>query len=635
LTLHAIVETVSRVRRRRRVGEGIGSSISLVVRATPARTDDFCNGAVAPAQRRSSIAARAFSLTSGFQGDDMDKRWLANYPHGIPPEVDVRSCDSLRDLFEHSCRRFAELPAYSNMGASLTYRELDASSRAFGAFLQHSLGMKKGDRLAIMLPNLLQYPLVLFGALRAGLVVVNVNPLYTARELEHQLVDSGASAIVVLENFAHTLQDVLDANADLKLNVVTTAIGDLFPWLRGAVTHFMVKHVKHLVPDWQIAGAITLEHALRLGRGWTLDVVPIARDDLAFLQYTGGTTGVAKGVMLSHANMVANVLQVAAWIARDLDDGKETALIPLPLYHVYALTSNLVDTKIGAHVVLITNPRDIADFVATLKKTPVTVMIGVNTLYRALLDAPGIAEVDFSHLKVASAGGMAVQRVVAERWKRLTGKPLVEGYGLTETAPVAVSNPLEIDEWSGSIGLPLPSTEVAILDDDGRELQPGEVGEICVRGPQVTRGYWNRPDETAHVFTPEGWLRTGDMGYMDDGGQFRVTDRKKDMVIVSGFNVFPNEVEDVVAGYPGVLEVAAIGVPDDRTGEAVKIIVVRSDPALTAEALLAHCRTQLTAYKVPRFVEFRTEPLPKSSIGKILRRQLRDATVSAAETAPA
>jgi long-chain acyl-CoA synthetase len=565
----------------------------------------------------------------------MDKRWIAKYPHGIPAEVDVRSYDSLRDMFAHSCRQFAELPAYSNMGASVTYRELDASSRAFGAFLQHSLGMKKGDRLAIMLPNLLQYPLVLFGALRAGLVVVNVNPQYTARELEHQLKDSGASAIVVLENFAHTLQEVLDTNADLKLHVVTTAIGDLFPWLRGALTHFVVKHVKHLVPQWQIAGTITLEHALRLGRDLALDDVPITRDDLAFLQYTGGTTGVAKGVMLSHANMVANVLQVAAWIARDLKDGEETALIPLPLYHVYALTSNLVYMKIGAHVVLITNPRDMADFVATLKKTPVTVMIGVNTLYRGLLDAPGIAEVDFSHLKVASAGGMAVQRVVAERWKKLTGKPILEGYGLTETAPVAVSNTLEIDEWTGHIGLPIPSTEVVILDDDGRELPTGEVGEICVRGPQVTRGYWNRPDETALVFTQAGWLRTGDMGYMDDVGQFCITDRKKDMVIVSGFKVFPNEVEDVVAMHPGVLEVAAIGVADERTGETVKIIVVRSDPALTADALLAHCRTQLTAYKMPRIVEFRAEPLPKSNIGKILRRQLRESTPSTAETTPA
>jgi len=560
----------------------------------------------------------------------MDKRWLAKYPQGIPAEVDVESYASLCEIFARSCERFADSPAYSNMGASITYRELDEASHAFGAFLQHSLGLKKGDRVAIMLPNLLQYPVVLFGVLRAGMVVVNVNPQYTARELEHQLKDSGASAIVVLENFAHTLQEVLDTNAELKLHVVTTAIGDLFPWLRSAVTHFVVKHVKHLVPEWHIAEVITLENALRQGHAFALDPVPLTRGDLAFLQYTGGTTGVAKGVMLSHGNMVANVLQVGAWIARDLKDGAETALIPLPLYHVYALTSNLVYMKIGAHIVLITNPRDLADFIGTLKKTPVTVMIGVNTLYRALLDAPGFDEVDFSHLKVASAGGMAVQRVVAERWKQRTGVPLLEGYGLTETAPVAVSNMLGIDEWTGHIGLPIPSTEVVILDDDGRELLPGEVGEICVRGPQVTSGYWNRPDETAIVFTGNGWLRTGDMGYMDEEGQFRITDRKKDMVIVSGFKVFPNEVEDVVAMHPGVLEVAAIGVPDERSGEAVKIVVVRSDPGLTADSLLEHCRARLTAYKVPRVVEFRSEPLPKSNIGKILRRELRQSAAAVA-----
>ncbi len=558
----------------------------------------------------------------------MDKRWLAKYPPGIPAEVDLQGNTSLRDLFARSVERFAARPAYTNMGVTMSYRELDDASRAFGAFLQHSLGLKKGDRVAIMLPNVLQYPVVLFGVLRAGLVVVNVNPQYTARELEHQLKDSGASAIVVLENFAHTLQEVLDSNRGLRLHVVTTAIGDLFPWLRSAVTHFVVRHVRHLVPQFRLEGAIGLEDALKQGRDSALIDVPLALDDLAFLQYTGGTTGVAKGVMLSHRNMVANVMQVGAWIARDLKDGEETALIPLPLYHVYALTSNLVYMKIGAHIVLITNPRDLADFVAVLKKTPVTVMIGVNTLYRALLDAPGIDEVDFSHLKIASAGGMAVQRVVAERWKKRTGVPLLEGYGLTETAPVAVSNTLDIAEWTGHIGLPIPSTEVVILDDEGRELPTGEVGELCIRGPQVMGGYWNRPDETAHVFTAEGWLRTGDMGYMDEQGQFRITDRKKDMVIVSGFKVFPNEIEDVVAAHEGVLEVAAVGVHDEKSGEVVKIVVVRSDPALSAEALIDHCRRQLTAYKVPRYVEFRTEPLPKTNVGKILRRQLRDEPVA-------
>jgi long-chain acyl-CoA synthetase len=556
----------------------------------------------------------------------MDKRWLKKYPQGIPAEVDLQGHASLCEVFARSCERFAELPAYSNMGVPITYRELDKASRDFGAFLQHSLGLQRGDRVAIMLPNLLQYPVALFGVLRAGMIVVNVNPQYTARELEHQLKDSGAKAIVVLENFAHTLQEVLDGNPGLRLHVVTTAIGDLFPWLRSAVTHFVVKHVKHLVPEWHIDGTITFEDALKRGHAFALDPVVLTLDDLAFLQYTGGTTGVAKGVMLSHGNLVANVMQVALWIAGDLKDGEETALIPLPLYHVYALTCNLVYMKIGAHVVLITNPRDLHDFVATLKKTPVTCMIGVNTLFRALLDAPGFEEVDFSHLKVASAGGMAVQRVVAERWKKRTGKPLIEGYGLTETSPVVVSNTLDIDEWTGHIGVPIPSTQVAILDDEGRELPAGEVGELCVKGPQVTRGYWNRPDETAHVFTADGWLRTGDMAVMDEEGQFRITDRKKDMVIVSGFKVFPNEVEDVVAMLPGVAEVAAIGVADDRSGEAVKVFVVRSDPSLSAEALLEHCRRNLTPYKVPRFVEFRSEPLPKSNIGKVLRRQLREAT---------
>ncbi len=565
----------------------------------------------------------------------MDKRWLTKYPAGMPAEIDLASYASLREVFTSSFERFAKLPAYSNMGVSITYRELDEASQAFGSFLQHELGLKKGDRVAIMLPNLLQYPVALLGVLRAGMIAVNVNPMYTARELEHQLKDSGAAAIVVLDNFAHTLQEVLDTNPGLKLRVVTTAIGDLFPWLRSMVTHFVVKHVKHLVPAWRIADTIRLEDALRRGHELPLENVPLTHDDLAFLQYTGGTTGVAKGVMLSHGNMVANLLQVAAWIARDLKDGEETALIPLPLYHVYALTCNLVYMKIGAHILLITNPRDMADFIGTLKKTPVTAMIGVNTLYRALLDAPGFDAVDFSQLKVASAGGMAVQRVVAERWKKRTGVPLVEGYGLTETAPVVISNTLDIEEWTGHIGLPIPSTEVAILDDDGRELPVGAVGEICIRGPQVTRGYWHRPDETAMVFTRDGWLRTGDMGCMDEEGQFRITDRKKDMVIVSGFKVFPNEVEDVVAMHPGVQEVAAIGVPDEKSGEAVKIIVVRADPALTEQALIEHCRTLLTGYKVPRFVEFRTEPLPKTPVGKILRRQLRQPAASTPGQLPA
>jgi len=562
----------------------------------------------------------------------MDKRWLGQYPQGMPAEIDITEFSSLRDVFLTSCMRFADLPAYSNMGVTLTYRELDQGSRDFGAFLQHSLGLKKGDRVAIMLPNTLQYPVTLFGALRAGMTVVNVNPQYTARELEHQLLDSGAVAIVVLENFAHTLQEVMGNNAAVRPFVVTTAIGDLFPWARSVVTHFVVKHVKHMVPAWHIQDALKLEDALRRGHEFTLDEPPLGPEDVAFLQYTGGTTGVSKGVMLTHGNLVANLQQVAAWIARDLVDGEEITVVPLPLYHVYALTSNLVFMKIGAHIVLITNPRDLDDFIGVLKKQPPTAIIGVNTLYRALLDAPGLSEVDFSHLKLTSAGGMAVQRIVAQRWKERTGSPIVEGYGLTETAPVAISNTLDIDDWTGNIGVPIPSTEVVILDEEGAEMPVGEVGEICIRGPQVTQGYWKRPDETAHVFTADGWLRTGDMGFMDEQGRFKITDRKKDMIIVSGFKVFPNEVEDVVALHPGVLEVAAIGVADPKSGEAVKIIVVRSDPALSEVALLEHCRKHLTGYKMPRIVEFRSEPLPKTNIGKVLRRQLREPTSPAQQT---
>ena len=502
----------------------------------------------------------------------MQRPWLTLYPEGIPAEVDYTAYSSLKDILATSCSRFADLPAYSNMGVAITYRELDTLSRDFAAYLQKVAGMKKGDRLAFMLPNLIQYPIALFGAQRAGIVVVNTNPLYTPRELEHQLKDSGATAIVVLENFAHTLEEVI-ARTQVR-TVITTQIGDMFP---------------------------------------------------AFLQYTGGTTGVAKGAMLTQANMVANVQQVGAWIARDLLDGKEVAIIPLPLYHVYALTTNLVFMKIGARIELITNPRDIPAFVATLKKVPFTAMIGVNTLYNALLNAPGFSELNLHRLKVTSAGGMAVQRAVAERWKQATGVPIIEGYGLTETAPVVISNPLNIKDWTGNIGVPIPSTEAAILDESDAPLPVGEVGEIVIRGPQVMKGYWQRPDEAVKAFTRDGWFRTGDMGFMDEQGRFKITDRKKDMIIVSGFKVFPNEIEDVVMLHPGVMEVAAIGEPDERSGEAVKIVVVKKDPALTENELLEHCKKNLTAYKVPKLVEFRTEPLPKTNIGKILRRELRRA----------
>ena len=559
----------------------------------------------------------------------MEPLWLSQYPPGIPADIDIHEFASLTDVLLASCQRFGDLPAYSNMGTSMSYAELERSSRHFAAYLQKSLGLRRGDRVALMMPNLLQYPVALFGVLRAGMVVVNVNPQYTVPELEHQLLDSGAVAIVVLENFAHTLQEVLQRNLALSPIVITTEVGDLLPLARELLTNAVVKYVKHLVPPWKIAGAIEFNAALRAGRGQALDAVPLCHDDTAFLQYTGGTTGVAKGAVLTHGNMVANVLQMAAWMARDLVEGKEVFVCPLPLYHVYALTSNLVFLKLGAHTVLVTNPRDMPAYIHDLKRHPFTIIIGVNTLYRALLDAPEFADVDTSALKLTSAGGMAVQRVVAERWKQRTGLPIIEGYGMTETSPVVIASPLDIAEWTGSIGLPIPSTQVVILDDDEHEMAVGEVGEICVRGPQVMPGYWNHPEETAKVFTREGWLRTGDLGSMDERGYFRITDRKKDMIVVSGFKVYPNQIEDVVALHPGVTEVAAIGVPDERSGEIVKIIVVRQDATLTEQALLDHCRKHLTGYKVPRIVEFRREPLPKSNLGKILRRQLRDVPVDA------
>ncbi len=558
----------------------------------------------------------------------MEKVWLKQYPKGIPTEANLNEYSSLKHVLEESVRRFGPLTAYSNMGGQLSYDQLDEASRHFGAYLQKSLKLPRGTRIAIMLPNLLQYPVALFGALRAGYTVVNVNPQYTARELTHQLTDSGAEVIVVLENFAHTLQEVLEKNKALKLTVITTEVGDLLPLLKEIITNAVVKYVKKMVPEWHIAHAVEFNATLREGHSLTLDEVPLTHNDIAFLQYTGGTTGVAKGVVLTHGNMVANVQQMSLWVGRNLVDGKEICVVPLPLYHVYALLSNLVFMKIGAHVMLITNPRDLPAFISELKKLPFTGMIAVNTLYAALLEAPAFQDVDVRHLKMASAGGMAVQRVVAEKWKALTGTPIIEGYGLTETSPVVIANPLDIKDWTGAIGVPIPSTEAMILDDDGEPVALGDVGEICIRGPQVMKGYWNRPDETAHVFTEEGWLRTGDMGFMDERGYFKITDRKKDMIIVSGFKVFPNELEDVIAAHPGVREVAAIGVQDDKSGEAVKIFVVRRDESLTEAQLLDYCRKNLTAYKVPRFIEFRTEPLPKSSIGKTLRRELRNGSAA-------
>ena len=552
----------------------------------------------------------------------MDRPWLSQYPAGVPAEIDVHRFASLKDMLASSCERFADRPAYRSMGAMISFRQLDDASRSFAAWLQKVAGLQRGDRVALMMPNLLQYPVVLFGVLRAGMVVVNVNPLYTPRELEHQLKDADVRAIVVLENFAHTLEQVI-ASTPVR-TVVTTQVGDLLPAVKRLLTNAVVKHVKKLVPPWRLKGAVDFRRALAAGRAQTLDDVPLQHGDLAFLQYTGGTTGVAKGAMLSHGNMVANVLQVGAWMSPNLNDGEETLILPLPLYHVFALTGALSFFSKGAQAVLIPNPRDLPAFLQVLRETRFTAIIGVNTLFRALLDAPGFAQVDLRPLKLAVAGGMAVQQVVAHRWKARAGVPLVEGYGLTESAPVAIANPVTIPEWSGQIGVPLPSTEAAILDDDGAHLGMGEVGEICLRGPQVMQGYWNHPEETAKAFTADGWLRTGDMGVMDERGSIRITDRKKDMIVVSGFKVFPNEIEDVLTLHPGVQEAAAVGVRDERSGEAVKVVVVRSDPDLTEADVLAHCKQHLTGYKMPRVVAFRSEPLPKTNIGKILRRELRD-----------
>ena len=548
--------------------------------------------------------------------------WLAQYPDGIPTEIELDEYASLKELLSITCGRFPELPAFESMGHAMTFRQLDVASRSFAAWLLKTAKLKRGDRVALAMPNLLQYPVALFGVLRAGLVVVNTNPQYTPRDFEHQLNDSGAKVIVVLENFAASLSAVVASTA--VQTVVTTQVGDMLPPLRRWLTNAVVKHIKRMVPTWQMDNTVAFNDVLSIGSGLALDDVSLGHDDLAFLQYTGGTTGTPKAAMLSHGNMVANVLQVAAWVGRDLKDGIETLVIPLPLYHVFALTGALAFFSKGTRAVLIANPRDMPDVLKTLVRSSPTALIGVNTLFRALLDAPGFAALDWRRLKLAVAGGMAVQKVVAQRWKDATGIPLVEGYGMTESAPVAIANPIDIVQWSGQIGLPLPSTEAAILDEDGGPVAVGATGEIALRGPQVMQGYWLRAEETAAAFTTDGWLLTGDMGMMDAQGRFRITDRKKDMIVVSGFKVFPNEIEDVLALHPGVLEAAAIGVADERTGEAVKVLVVRRDAKLDEAALLAHCRVHLTGYKIPRFVEFREEALPKSAIGKVLRRALRD-----------
>jgi long-chain acyl-CoA synthetase len=565
---------------------------------------------------------RSGSITN-YKGDKMNKIWLQSYPPGVPAEINVGEFSSLADLFDKGVRKFAERTAYVCMGKSISYSDLELLSRQFAGYLQGELKLAKGARVALMMPNCLQYPVAMFGILRAGFTVVNVNPLYTARELEHQLNDAGCEAIVIVENFAHTLQEVIGNTKALR-HVVVTGLGDMLGFPKSLLVNFVVRHVKKMVPPWSLPGCVAFRDALGQGAAHTFQPVQIGHDDLAYLQYTGGTTGVAKGAMLTHGNIVANLQQAHAWISPYVKEGEEIIITALPLYHIFSLTANcLTFFKIGATNILITNPRDIPGFVAELGKYPFTVITGVNTLFNALLNNPEFEKLNFSSLKVALGGGMAVQQAVAERWKKVTGKTLAEAYGLTETSPAVCINPLDLPEFNHSIGLPISSTDVSLRDDDGYEVSLGMPGELCVKGPQVMKGYYNRPEETARTFTHDGYLRTGDVATIDKQGFVRIVDRKKDMILVSGFNVYPNEVEDVVASHPGVMEVAALGVPDEHSGEAVKIFVVRKDASLTAEALIAHCRAGLTGYKVPRFVEFRDE-LPKSNVGKILRRVLRD-----------
>ncbi|WP_448243902.1 long-chain fatty acid--CoA ligase [Pseudoxanthomonas mexicana] len=551
-----------------------------------------------------------------------ERPWFKSYPQGVPHEVDLEQYRSIVSVFDEAISKYRDRPAFRNFGKTLTYGEIDKLSRQFAAYLLGELKLKKGDRVAIMMPNCLQYPIAIFGVLRAGLTVVNVNPMYTPRELKHQLVDSGASVLLVVDNFGKTAQEAL-AGTQVK-QVITTALGDLVGFPKGAIVNFVLKYVKKMVPDYDIPGAVRFKDTLTLGQLHALPDVDIDSGDIAFLQYTGGTTGVAKGAMLTHRNLVANMQQAGVWVGTGLDYGNEVIITALPLYHIFALTANcLVFMKLGGLNHLITNPRDMPGFVKELKATRFTAITGVNTLFNGLLNTPGFDEVDFSNLKMTLGGGMAVQRAVAEKWKKVTGVTLVEAYGLTETSPAACINPMNLHDYNGAIGLPVPSTDACLKDDDGNIVPLGEVGELCIKGPQVMKGYWQRPEETAKVMDAEGWLHTGDMAKMDENGFFYIVDRKKDMILVSGFNVYPNEVEDVIAGLDGVLEVAAVGVPDDKSGEAVKVFIVKKDPSLTVEQIKAYCRDKLTGYKQPRYVEFRTE-LPKTNVGKILRKELRE-----------
>ncbi len=552
----------------------------------------------------------------------MDRPWLDAYPPGVPYEIDPDQHDSLAALLEASFSRYADSPAFSNLGTEMSFATVEKLSRDFAAYLQSVSSLQPGDRVAVMMPNVLQYPVVVFGILRAGLVAVNVNPLYTARELEHQLTDSGAKAILVMENFAATVAEVVEGT-DVD-HVIITRLGDHLPPVKRALTHLIVKYVKRLVPKWRIEAAVNYIEALAHGSRRDYEAVAIGPDDVAFLQYTGGTTGVAKGAVLTHRNLVSNVLQAAAWSRPVIKGPGNLVVAPLPLYHIFSLTANLLCfVELGTHNLLITNPRDVPGFVKELKKVSFSFMTGVNTLFVALLQQPEFADVDFSALKACLGGGMAVQRAVSDDWQTLTGMPIIQGYGLTEASPVISANPLTDSEFNGSVGLPVPSTDVAIFDDNGEILPVGEVGEICARGPQIMRGYWNRPEATAKIIFGDGWLRTGDAGRMDEQGFIYIEDRLKDLIIVSGFNVYPSEIEDVVVSHPGIVEATVIGMPDQGSGEAVKLFAVKKDASLTRQALIEFCRERLTAYKIPSQVEFRDD-LPKSNIGKVLKRELRD-----------
>jgi len=553
----------------------------------------------------------------------VEKIWLKNYGPNVPEFIDPDEYQSIGDLFHQSVNSFRERPAYSNLGKTLSYGEVDNMTRDFAAYLTQDAGLKKGDRIAIMMPNLLQYPIVLFAALRAGLIVVNTNPLYTDRELEHQLNDSGAIAIVILENFAHTLADVLHETS-IK-TIITTQVGDLAGFPKSLLVNMVVKHVKKMVPPFKLPTAITFKTALSLGKGKIFKDAEVGHEDIAFLQYTGGTTGVAKGAALTHKNMVANLLQAHAWAAADLVEGEEVFITPLPLYHIFSLLANaLFAMKLGARNVLITNPRDMKGFVKELSNEKFSFISGVNTLFNGLLNTSGFDQLDFSHLKIVLGGGMAVQESVANEWQKVTGTTIIEAYGLTETSPAACINPVTDHDYNGTVGLPISSTEVCLKNDTGEEIKAlNEAGELCIRGPQVMQGYWKRPEETANVMDSDGWLHTGDVAEINEEGFVKLVDRIKDLIIVSGFNVYPNEIENIVAMHPKVLEVGAIGVPHKKSGETVKLFVVKKDPGLSEEELKNYCRQQLTSYKCPKHIEF-VDDLPKSNVGKVLRKDLRN-----------